>query len=383
MKMNKTVGIITHNFPLKEDERKDAGGFILEIAKKLNEHVRVVVLAPSHQETIEIIDGVMVQRFKWLSAKKLGDLKLWKLQDIKLLWNFFRQGLKSLDNFQQTNNLDVCISMWAIPGGFFAKQLYNRFKTPYVVWLLGSDFYVYGQLPIAKVILLGILKKASVLFADGMDLCRQVKQFANQECIFLPSVSGFKSVNAHSPNKSKITLTFLGRMEQVKGPDIFLDALVILKDSLSNYRINFIGDGRLLNKLKAKSIQENLDDVITFTGNIDDKDRLQEIIKSSNWVVIPSRSDSIPLVFSESMKSKTPVIASDLPDLKFLINKYNVGYTFKMGDSNDLASILGLLTTKSADEIKFSKNTANLDDLFDINTTVKTLVQTINQINLK
>ena len=297
------------------------------------------------------------------------------------MWDFFRSGLISLNNFKTQHKIDVVVSMWAIPGGFFAKKLKDKFNIPYIIWLLGSDLYVYGKIPVIKTILVEALKKADVLYADGKDLSIQVKNLVSKDCSFLPSVSGFNSIDLKPKAEEKIVLTFLGRFEKVKGPDILLDALILLKNKLQNHKINFIGTGQLLLKLKEKTAKANLHKIIHFYGNIDSKKRIQNIVSSSNWLVIPSRSDSIPLVFSESMKCRTPVIVSDLPDLKFLVDKYNVGYVFKTGNIYQLANLLELLPNKKTEERRFSKNTAKLDDLFNVRTSTDTLKETILKIN--
>ena len=249
--------------------------------------------------------------------------------------------------------------MWAFPAGLFTLWLRIRFGLPYSVWVLGSDIYVYGKFPIVRQVIALILKQAEYVFADGIDLKQRTEELANREVIFLPSASKMPSseINKKKTFKKKIVLTFLGRMERVKGPDVFLAAILKIKTQLYRFKINFIGDGSLLNSLKEEARKQKITAFVDFYGNISEPKKISDILSEAHMLVIPSRSDSIPLVFSEAMKSGTPIIASDLPDLSYLVRKYKVGYTFKKEDSSDLAKIIVELLESKEKIQEFSSNT--------------------------
>jgi glycosyltransferase involved in cell wall biosynthesis len=53
---------------------------------------------------------------------------------------------------------------------------------------------------------------------------------------------------------------------------------------------------------------------------------LRGYLQRCDCLVIPSRSDSIPLVFSEGLHAKIPMIVSATGDLPTLVQRFNLGY---------------------------------------------------------
>lgn len=369
------IGIITHNFPASEKDRQNAGIFVFDLAKDLSKKAEVVVLAPGSEEGIKVIGGIKTYSFKF--AEKLGNLKIYKLGHLIKFGNFFIQGKKALKKFVEENkDLDFIISMWAFPAGFFAHSAFKSVGIPYAVYALGSDIYFYAKKPILRQLITEYLKEAKFLIADSPDLSKEIERLSGKKTLFLPSVTNISfKIDKKKSRLRKTGLTFLGRLEKVKGADILAETLISLKENLEGFNINIIGDGSLKDYL-----EQNLRHYtnIKFWGNLDAK-KIAQILKNTDWLVIPSRSDSIPLVFSEAMKFSIPVIVSDLPDLKYLVKKYRVGYIFKREDSDSLAAIFKEITTKNKHFKVFKKNTKKAAAFFDLEKTSDKLQDLIRQ----
>lgn len=384
MQSKKKILIITHNYPEGRLDRQNAGTFVQDFACELvRKNNTVHVFCPGEKDGREIIHGVIIHRFGWRKDKKLGQLKLWNPFDIVCFFLFFIRGTKGVIKLGKKILPDHALAMWAIPSGALAFFLKKECGIPYSVWALGSDIYVYGKIPIIGIFVKEVLLQANALFADGVDLSRKVTAISGKKCIFLPSASKFVVLDellgkvGVTPDR-KIVLTFLGRMENVKGPDLLLESLVKVKNTVENLEVNFIGDGRLLEKLKNKANLSGLSEIIRFHGNLSDKKQIARIFFKSTWLVIPSRSDSIPLVFSEGMKMGLPVIVSDLPDLKYLVDKYKVGVHFKTGSISELASIISAISSRKRGSYKkymnFKKNTKTVARFFSIEKSAETFL---------
>lgn len=369
------IGIITHNFPVNESDRQNAGIFVFDLAKTLSKGLDVVVLAPGPEEKVVTISGIKTYFFKF--PDKLGNLKIYNPSHLIKFGSFFIEGKRILKKFiEQNRDLDFIISMWAFPSGFFANSALESAGLPYAIYALGSDIYLYAKKPILKQLITKYLKNAKFLIADSPNLSKEVEKLSGKKTYFLPSVSNinFKVIKKTKSSK-KINLTFLGRLEKVKGVDIFAEALLSLDSQLSKLIINMIGEGTLKDDLRFNfSNYTN----VKFWGNLD-AGKIAKILEETDWLVIPSRSDSIPLVFSEAMKFSVPVIASDLPDLKYLVNKYKVGYLFKKGDSNSLVKILKTITNRSKSNRIFKKNTKIAAGFFDLKKTSDKLQNLISR----
>lgn len=379
-KFKKRVLVITHNYPLTSGNRQNAGVFVYDFVNMLAKYAQVVVFCPGAKDKTVELDGVNIRYFGWNSKLPLGQLKLWNPNHVYLLVIYFISGFKELDVLlKKEGRMDFVLSMWAFPSGIFSLYLYFR-KMQYGVWCLGSDIYIYAKKPILGFLIRKILDKARLLLADSPDLCREVKEISGRECDFVPSASLFPIVKPKTNISSDriIRLGFVGRLEAVKGVDILIDSLVKIKPFLVNYRVEILGDGFLYEALKKRSEEEGLCPYIKFHGNVSEAYEIAKVLSSVDWVVIPSRSDSIPIVFSETMKSGTPVIVSDLEDLKYLVNKYDVGLVFKAGSSLELSKILLNLSNMKEARERFRKNTREVAKLFDIDYIAKEFSERVN-----
>ena len=378
----KSLGIITHNFPINLKDRQNAGIFVCDIAQELAKNNKVAVFCPADGKREKKIGRVSIASFPILANKKFSDFKPWNPVDVLRFFIIFISGSKHLFSYLNNYKIDINVVMWAFPSGVFAYLAKKIYKVPYFVWCLGSDIYVYGKYPIIGFVVKEILKSADYIFADGIDLARQTTKLSGKRCIFLPSASKaeFRKNVPIKKNRNKITLTFIGRMEMVKGPDIFLNALGLIKNDIRKFKVNFVGGGSLLEKLKKKAKEENINKEIYFYGNISDFQKISEIMQGSDWLIIPSRSDSIPLVFSEAMKTQTPVIASDLPDLKYLVEKYRVGLLFNKENGEILAKTLRKLVFFKKEQRMFSLNCKKAAKDFSLKVSTSRLIGYIEEV---
>lgn len=363
----KNIGIISHNFPYTLKDRRNAGIFVSDIAQELAKSNNVFVFIPKEGNRGNKIGKVKIINFPVISGSKLGYFKIWNPFDVFRFFSFFMGGIFSLPRFIKENKISMNLVMWSFPSGVFAYIAKKIYGIPYITWCLGSDIYVYARMPLLKGVIRCILRNSNFVFADGIDLVREVKKLSSRKCVFIPSASKAKFKNNKVARKNGlINLVFVGRMEKVKGPDVFLDALGLIKNSLYKFKIHFIGDGLLLDKLKQKVTEIGIAKQTIFYGNVNDFQKISDVIRNADWLVIPSRSDSIPLVFSEAMKCSTPIIASDLPDLTYLVNNYKVGLLFKKGNFKELASIIMKLPKLKVERRKFSANALKSSKDFSI-----------------
>jgi glycosyltransferase involved in cell wall biosynthesis len=115
----------------------------------------------------------------------------------------------------------------------------------------------------------------------------------------------------------------VGRIEKVKGIDLLLQSMAYLKEEEVNAHLTVVGRGAMegwaRNFIEVKALEEQ----VSWTGNVPDE-TLAFLYESSDCVVIPSRSESIPLVFSEALRFNKDMIVTDVGDMGMLGRRYEV-----------------------------------------------------------
>lgn len=334
------VGILTHNYPLKSGESKDAGKFIFSFAQELAKKNKVFVLCPFYKGEKEAYKKIPVTWFKWNGGKeKFGT---WKLYDPRTVFKFYRliyNGRKAALSFVDRHNLDILLCFWNFPSGVFANHVKEKLGIPYVTWALGSDIYIYPKFPIVRQMTQGVLKNADKCFGNSYDICKNITKLARVNADFLPTSN---AVNTGESVKPKLSSTgfnflFLGRLEKVKGPDILLEGASILAKKGKSFTITMIGGGSLESELKENLRNLNLEHRVFILGYVEDQKVVNGYLKTCDALVIPSRSESFPLVVTEALQVGLPMIGSDVGDMPAFIGRNKLGFIFPREDPKALA----------------------------------------------
>ena len=106
-------------------------------------------------------------------------------------------------------------------------------------------------------------------------------------------------------------ILFMGRLNQIKGPDLLLQAFCNLHERLQGYHLLFAGpDGGMRATLEASAATGNMTDRVHFTGYLGDGDKSQAY-HAADFLVIPSRQEAMSIVVLESGACATPVLLTD------------------------------------------------------------------------
>ncbi len=130
--------------------------------------------------------------------------------------------------------------------------------------------------------------------------------------------------------RSEIRVTYIGRLESVKGVDDFLAASVPLKKEYPNLEIQVIGWYRDDHPL----VTEYGDDV-RFTGLRED---IPAILSTTDIFVLPSYSEGLSNALMEAMASSCACVASDVGGNRYLLQNGVSGLLFPAGDREALAA---------------------------------------------
>jgi glycosyltransferase involved in cell wall biosynthesis len=182
-------------------------------------------------------------------------------------------------------------------------------------------------------------------------LAQDVEKLAGAPCEFVPSVRQLplpiSNLNAPDLTPGGLHFLFIGRYEPNKGPDILVDAMRLFLNRGGNAHLHMFGDGSLRPQL--------LDRIRGFENNIHlrgyaDPNTVTSYMKASDWLIIPSRIESIPLIFVDALQMRLPVIAADVGDLGMLVRRFGVGRVVPASNPEALATMMQAVQSQPREE---------------------------------
>lgn len=143
-------------------------------------------------------------------------------------------------------------------------------------------------------------------------------------------------------------LLFVGRIEPLKGVDILLEAIAQMQKQDVSVCLSLVGgDPDLnpeqlsdeMNRLQFLRRQFNLTENVAFLGR-QAQDSLPYYYSAAKAVVMPSQYESFGMVALEAMACGTPVVASQVGGLAFLVQDGVTGFTVPTDEPDALADSL-------------------------------------------
>jgi len=173
------------------------------------------------------------------------------------------------------------------------------------------------------------------------------KQVQNSLVQWLPQIrtktivipSGIPLPESIDPRSVKIyDVLFVGRLEKVKGVDILLKSINILKTKFQKkIKIAIVGKGSLRKDLENLAKKLAVDKEVEFLGIRKDIDKL---MVSSKILVLPSRWEGLPMIILEAMSRGLPVIASSVGGIPEVIENKKEGMLVPSQNPGILAQVV-------------------------------------------
>ena len=134
---------------------------------------------------------------------------------------------------------------------------------------------------------------------------------------------------APHPNGDERTVLFIGRLVPGKGAHFLIEAAHILRERYPDLKFVLVGDGpgkpEIENLIARYGLQESVS-----LRDFSRYDEMPDIYRRSSIFVLPSLYEGVPRTMLEAMSCGLPVIISDFPHLKDIVQ--NAGLMFPKGD---------------------------------------------------
>lgn len=235
-------------------------------------------------------------------------------------------------------------------GGYLSGSfLFDRLKKP--------DF-------VLEKMLLTAINDIDIVISRGPKFIRYLEENnVKSQCeIISGGIDG--SLYTQYPNTTKIyDIIFVGRLEQVKRPDLFIDVINKIKNIIPSISAIFIGDGSLLQYLQEKTNKLELKKNITFCGY--QKDVAPWFAKSKIFL-LTSDSEGLSQALLEAMFCSLPCIVSDVGEHSEVITHGENGYLVSEQSANAYFQLLIPLFQDTALYDRISKAAFETSRQFDI-----------------
>ncbi len=371
-----------------------SGLFIPDTIRILNKQgvdVHILTQNCDSHETYheELWPGCQVTYFGWRG----GDtplVSLFKnrgLYGIILALQYFLNGYKTGLSICRKWKPDILFAEWLIPAGFLARLLSFATGIPYCCRALGSDVYQAAGNAMFRPFIKNVAKNSSLLFADGFDLCNRTSALAcGKPCHFAATARSMghqRSNYSFGDDSNRFTFCCVGRLHPVKGQDVLIKACDILRRKGVSFRCYLAGSGEQKDNLERLIEKYSLQNDVVLTGHLEDGD-ITYLLQKADCVVIPSRSESIPMILMEAVAAKKPLILTNVGDMGFLAQKYKLGYVVESEDSDKLAESLISMSDSNVRNAFYDKESFEaLASVLSVESGAKIIYEKIKELNNK
>ena len=317
--------------------------------------------------------------------EKSGNLKVYYLdigkngknlhfQSAKELLNYSLKALKLSLSLNKKRKYDLVVAWSGLPSGFLAYLIKKKQKTPYIVLLRGADVpfwedrwkhldrFVFSWLsPL-------IWKHSCITYANSEGLKIQAERFSkNKEIKVIPGgvdTSFFKPSKNKSKNKEVVILG-VGRLIKRKGFNYLIEALSNIKEE--RFQLWLAGDGPEKTSLISLAEKKGILSKVKFLG-IKDKNEMLKIYQKADIFCLPSLNEGMSNAILEAMACSLPIITTNTPGAKELINNNGNGHIAKQRNVKDIADKLKSLIINKELREKMGKKSIKIVEKFSFKT---------------
>ncbi len=131
-------------------------------------------------------------------------------------------------------------------------------------------------------------------------------------------------------------------LKEQKGHRFLLNALPKVVKQYPDLKVLFIGDGELRDALQSRTLGLGLENYVHFLGNRSD---VPALLAASDYFILPSLWEGLPMALAEAMASGLPVIATRVSGTSQVMIHAETGLLVPPGNSDELSfAMLKLLS---------------------------------------
>ncbi|HWJ19159.1 MAG TPA: glycosyltransferase family 4 protein [Geobacterales bacterium] len=189
-------------------------------------------------------------------------------------------------------------------------------------------------------------------------------------------ISGWQTADFRE-HPAPFELVSVGRLVEIKGFPLLLDAVAQLRSEGREVRLTLAGDGPDRAGLESQARRLGIADRVVFAG-WKNQDDLRQLYLASDVCVLSSFAEGVPVVLMEAMATGVPCVAPRINGIPELIRDGVDGLLFTASDVQELVAAIGKLMDnpglrrcmaessprRVADKYNVQKNVRRLSEIF-------------------
>lgn len=172
------------------------------------------------------------------------------------------------------------------------------------------------------------------------------------------------------PARSELVIGLVARLDPVKGIDIAIRAIA----QVPSVRLQIAGGGDQKDALVELANRLGVSQQIQFLGEVSDP---RKIMCSSDIIVIPSRSEGLPLVLLEAMHANRPLIVTDVGSMADVVTDHVTGLVVP---PDDVGAMVKAITEYEQDEVLRSVCASNARRFAEENLSARQMANEYDQL---
>lgn len=200
-------------------------------------------------------------------------------------------------------------------------------------------------------------RRASAVWITSPSLMAKVKTLGAKRVKIIPNWVDIKEIEGIQVLKKRsagFRILFVGRLHRVKQVGLLIRAFHLIHERDSSTELYVLGNGEQRQNLITLANDLGLSDSVHFMGTVDQR-TVFRMMKLSDVLVLPSKVEGNPRVLIEAMVNKVPIVATNVPGIKDMIQHMKTGYLIYNQKPEDLAHSIEYVLRNKQDSANMVK----------------------------
>ena len=167
-----------------------------------------------------------------------------------------------------------------------------------------------------------------------------------------------------STSAAPLNIVYAGRAAEMKGPMDWIQVLAKLHGRGLAFQAVWMGDGPLLERMRAEVARLGLAGVVSLPGNVKDRDTVLASLRGADLFLFCHQTPESPRCLIEALMAGTPIAGYDMPYPRDLLGEVANEWLVRTGDLEALAALIADLAIDRPRLSRLVQTAANIGSHF-------------------